>query len=309
MGAYFTAFVKAAAPTIVLTFIDNNPDFYRLSALNPNIKTVFVQNGWRDKFLEVRRLPDMPFVDHMCVYNELIGRYYSKFIGGQYHCVGSVPNNHIRAPKQPGDNSVLFISQYRERPIKNSDYFYTDVFGNDISFSVFYYPESVVLPLLSQWCKDNNRKLVVAGSSITSSDAEIAFFEKYIDGEWSYRKRENEFSSYELLDLSEIIVTIDSNLGYEAFARGKRTAFVTCRAERLYVDDRIFCWHAGFSDNGPFWTNSCEGKNILSILNYLQRVTVADWEHTRRQYADDVMIYDPGNSRFKSLLEQLLQKA
>ncbi|WP_235923205.1 LA_1612 family putative O-antigen biosynthesis protein [Candidatus Chlorobium masyuteum] len=309
MGAYYSAFVKSSLPKIVITFIDNNPDYYRISALNKDIKTVFVQNGWRDKFLEIVPLPPSPFVDHMCVYNDLIGQYYTKHIGGQYHVIGSVPNNHVITSKKLPDNSVLFISQYRDRPKTGSDYFYTDAFGRKVLYSIFYYPESVVLPLLSRWCQDNQRELVVAGSSITSFDDEKAFFDRYIKGEWSFMKKENELSSYEIIDSAEIIVTVDSNLGYEAFVRGKKTAFVTCRNNDLDVDDMGFCWHAGFSDSGLFWTNSCEENKILMILNYLAMVKDEEWNQLVRKYADDVMIYDPGNTRFKLLLDQLLQKS
>jgi surface carbohydrate biosynthesis protein len=44
---YETAYLKMVNPDVVLTFIDNNPSFYLLRKIKPEMTTIFVQNGLR----------------------------------------------------------------------------------------------------------------------------------------------------------------------------------------------------------------------------------------------------------------------
>ena len=43
-------------------------------------------------------------------------------------------------------------------------------------------------------------------------------------------------------------------------------------------------------------------------MDYLNTVSDENWKQTRQQYANDLMEFDPGNTRFIALLDQLLPK-
>ena len=50
--AYAAHFIRAARPKLVVTLMDNNMDFYAVSAACPSVKTMFVQNGYRGYYID-----------------------------------------------------------------------------------------------------------------------------------------------------------------------------------------------------------------------------------------------------------------
>ena len=44
-------------------------------------------------------------------------------------------------------------------------------------------------------------------------------------------------------------------------------------------------------------------------MDYLNTVSDEDWEQTRQEYVSEIMEFDPGNTRFVALLDQLLPKS
>jgi surface carbohydrate biosynthesis protein len=109
-----------------------------------------------------------------------------------------------------------------------------------------------------------------------------------------------------LVDAAEIVVFIDSTLGYEAIGRGKKTASFSCRGASLNSEDRKFGWSAGLPENGPFWTNDADERQLRRVMDYLNTVNAEEWEQTRQLYASELMEFDAGNTRFIALLDQLL---
>ena len=60
------------------------------------------------------------------------------------------------------------------------------------------------------------------------SFSEELWYNKILSGSdisWDFLPKKSLFSSYDAILRSEIIVSIGSTLGYEAFCRGKKTAF------------------------------------------------------------------------------------
>lgn len=162
---------------------------------------------------------------------------------------------------------------------------------------------------LKQWCKNNNKKLRVAGCVRGDTEAENRFYADKLNGsDWEYFARLDIYSTYILIDSAKIVVTIDSTMGYEAIARGKKTAFFSCRGLSLNREDRKFGWPADLPNNGPFWTNDQNEAQFQRVMDYLNTVSVECWEQNRQRYATELMEFDPGNTRFVALLDELLPK-
>jgi surface carbohydrate biosynthesis protein len=107
------------------------------------------------------------------------------------------------------------------------------------------------------------------------------------------------------VDGAGIVVGIGSTLLYESLARGKKTGIFSIRGTIIGDSSRNFGWPEEFADNGPFWTNHADESEFRRILGYLSSVSDADWENTRKEYVSNLMEYDPGNTRFVSLLQKL----
>ncbi len=307
-GSYALAYINAISPKVVLTFIDNNPSFYLLSKKIPTIKTLFLQNGTRaeagDIFDVLNPLSDY-HVDFMFVHNEAIGRLYKKYVSGEVIVSGSFKNNCVRVSNNASDG-IVFISQWRPRP-KNGETFYKGPDGTVIHWEEFYAAEIRVLEFLDKWCTERDEVLKICCWSNTLDSTQQDFYATYLKScRWQHVRRVNSLDSYALVDKANIVVFIESTLGYEAIGRGKRTASFSCRLNEGHRYKFRFGWPASLPDNGPFWTNYQDEAQFLRVMNYVYTVSDQEWERTREPYARELMEFDLENAQFKVLLETLL---
>lgn len=311
LQAYTDAYIQVVSPTVILTYIDNDTAFYSISNRFPNIRTIFLQNGTRgesgDVFGSLVQSNNYR-VDYMLVHGVAIGKHYQKFILGETIVVGSLKNNRDRKSSDVVPRSILFISQYHDKP-KNNEPCWVERDGTPIYWDQFFAAERRVLSFLSKWCVENDKLLWICGRGDNKDGTEKDFYTEQLKGcMWKYIPRSDSKSSYKQIDSAELVVFIDSTLGYEAICRGKKTASFSCRGSSLNSPATKFGWPAVMSDNGPFWTNKPNEKDFRRIMDYLETVSDEEWEKTRKFYANDLMEFDAGNTRFIALLDQLLQK-
>ena len=313
LDAYISAYIKKVRPRVIITLIDNYKKFYSISKRFSNLKTIFIQNGLRgrsgDIFDSLIR-SDNYHVDYMLVANKAIGKHYLKYLTGKAIPIGSLNNNAVYKSTSVKSDDVLFISQLHKKP-KNNDSLYIEQDGTLISWEVFFAIEIKVIKLLVDWCIKNNKKLKICGREKEKNDHEQNFYNNYLNQtkcDWEYIPRKNYYSSYNLIDKSQIIVSIDSTLGYESLARGKRTAFFSCRGDDLGDTSYRFGWPLKLSDSGLIWTNRQDELEfqLPKIMNYLNTVNENDWKETCQTYKSMIMEFDQGNTRFVKLLNQLL---
>ena len=50
LANYASKYTSLVRPSVVITFVHNNRDFYKLKNAHPRLVTVFVQNGWDTEF-------------------------------------------------------------------------------------------------------------------------------------------------------------------------------------------------------------------------------------------------------------------
>ena len=312
LQVYAEIFIEIASPKAIITFIDNNVNFYTLSQRFAGAKTIFIQNGMRgggsDIFSSLTRSTKYR-VDYMLVFNNAFGEKYKNFIEGQYLSLGSFKNNNIRTGVQSTQDTVLFISQYRQEP-RNSAVFTVDTTGAPISWEKFYRSEALVLSFLKQWCITNHKRLQIAGCSSELQDTEREFFAANLDGlNWEYVPRTDLYGSYKLVDAAEIVVFIDSALGFESIGRGKKTVGLSCRGRLLNDSSLSFGWPAALPDNGPFWTNDPDEYQFQRVMDYVVDLTPEEWERVRFAHSADLMEFDLGNTKFKALISRLLPQS
>lgn len=311
LSAYADAVIAATSPKVIISFIDNNFAFYQLSARWSSIKTMFLQNGWRgevaDVFESIVRHDDYR-VDYMVVFNRLIGQKYRQFVSGEVVAAGSLKNNHVEKPDDIQHETVVFVSQYRDRPV-NGPFMFCNADGDPVLWDNFYETDALVVRLLGKWCELNGKRLSVCGMQGAEQRSERDWFAGLLNGyEWEYVSRSSIYGSYRIMASAELVVAVDSTLGYEAFGRGKKIALFTARGICIGSSAANFGWPGEFPDNGPFWTNHASEAEFNRIMDYLNTVSEKEWSAVHAKYADDLMAYNPGNSRFKALLKELLQE-
>ena len=323
-SAYVVAYIEMMRPKVVITFVDNDVSFYRLKSLCPQTKFVSIQNGIRGNYSDE---PSKGFFDqlssslnsselssdYLCVFGPATATQLTRFINSDTVTVGSLKNNLFTASKKRRDviSDVVLISQYP--PFSVHEVSRRIFFGKQsISLLDFYQIESTVANLVAQYCSANRLTLTVCGKRDSETSDEQQFFADSIGlFPWSYEPRGSTYSTYEIASEAKIIVSVDSTVGQEFLARGKRVAFMSGRTRTTnlkglaQIRDTNFGYPLDLSPTGKFWTNQATAAELARILDYLQVTTDEEWATEIAPYNKSLMAYQPGNPVFKNLLLDL----
>jgi len=120
--------------------------------------------------------------------------------------------------------------------------------------------------------------------------------------------RDTKSSSYEILDDCDLIVTIDSTLGYEMIARGTRVIFISERARILGGDEArqfTFGFPDDFPDEGLFWTNSTDLRHVLSMMRRVLTMSDLEWDLCSEFVRERLMVFDAGNTHLHQLISNV----
>lgn len=323
-SAYVVAYIEMIQPKVVMTFIDNDVNFYKLKNLCPKTKFVAIQNGIRANY---SGSPSLGFFDqlavalnetelssdYLCVFGSASATQLTNFIKTDTITVGSLKNNLFAASanKRDAASDVVFISQYP--PFSVHEVSRRIYFGQQpISLLDFYRIESTVAKLIAEYCSTHHLSFTVCGKRNSVDSDEQKFFADSIGLlPWSYEPRGSTYSTYELASAATFVVSIDSTVGQEFLARGKRVAFMSGRTQSAdsvalaQIRDTNFGYPLDLQANGNFWTNQASATELTRILDYLQAVTDKEWATEIAPYNESLMAYQPGNPVFKKLLLDL----
>jgi len=308
---YAREFIKAAKPKLILTFIDNFPPYYLLKSEFPDIEVWLIQNGVRsdqgDLFglLKATSPRSNYKVDKMYVFGTAIGKKYLDYISGETVVHGSLKNNLVPI-SPPKKNTVAYISTYRPGQ-KRSFVVPESRPEQPITYEQIVTQRERVVLWLAKYCAENNLKLTIVGKDENPQREENYYRSLLKNYKFEFVARRQASSSYEAIDRSEFVVFTSSTLGYESLARGKRTAALMLDAEIIGAEALKFGWPAKLQDDGPFWTHQLNEVRLYEILDFLREVDDAEWDKIRTQAIKDVIVFDPGNSKFRESVDQIRQ--
>ena len=308
LKAYVDEYILKTRPRVLLTFIDNNPNFYELSNKHSEVKTIIVQNGWRNN---IRSILSDSFetknyqVDYMFMFGKSIGSFYATKILGNVIAAGSFKSNKVKIASWPKNQVVLFLSQISGYP--TSEVMFTLNDGEQISEEIYYAAEIDLLPLLHKWCTINKYQLQICSRS--DSTGEESFYKDLLKGDdWEYIRRNNVVSSYQLVDKSEIVVAIDSTLGLESLGRGNKTAFFDFRS-RSIDGWPSFWWPTKQSLSGPFWSNLNSYDEVDRVLQFLVSTDEKVWRDMAAPCGRELMSFDEDNRAFSLVIDLILNNS
>jgi len=307
--AYINKYISLVSPKIIITFIDNDLRFYEISNNFPDVKTIFVQNGRRgileDIFATIE-YDEKYHVDYMLVFNKLVGELYSKYISGEVIIIGSIKNNSVLLSENYEKDTVVFISSLSTH--SNSDKpLLTKPDGYKTDRETIHAIDKLVVEFLDDWCAQNQKTLKILGRSFGLESDEYFFYLNCLNKcKWDYIPRQEIYNSYHQLNMAEIVVFIDSTLGYEALSRGKKTAGFICQTNFLNLQSERFGWPAVKGETGPFWTHVSDITIFSKIMDFLNNIDNIGWDSVRKEHASDLMYFDQGNLGLQILLVNLL---
>ena len=256
---YFLTYLEHVQPKLLLTFIENNPIFYTLKSKYFKFKKAFVQNG--NGFVETIQNYNLSkrknIVDYMFVFNKDYAKVFSKYITGKTIVIGSFKNNHKKIIKKKKKNEkILFISQWREY---------------EKSINPYYKSTKKLIIFLKNYCFKNKKELIIAGVFNKEKIEEKNNYFNIIKSQknsckFKFFPKKETYSIYKLLVKSEVIISIDSAFGYEAFARGCKVIFFNFRAN---LNGLKYGWPGKFNHEGPFWINKYDERKLKIKIDKL----------------------------------------
>jgi surface carbohydrate biosynthesis protein len=244
-------------------------------------------------------------VDKLFVFGEAIGKKYLEYISGETVVHGSFKNNLVSI-SPPKKNSVAYISTYR--PGQKRSFIVPESQPElPIKYEQIISRREQVILWLAEYCAENNLELTVVGKDEDPQREENYYQQLLKNYKFEFVARRQASSSYEAIDRSEFVVFTSSTLGYESLARGKRTAALMLDAEIIGAEALRFGWPAKLQDDGPFWTHQLSEIRLREIMDFLRDVDDAEWDKIRTQTIKDVIVFDPGNSKFKESVNEIRQ--
>lgn len=314
--SYCDSYIRRVNPRIVITYIDNNSEFYSVVARNITAKTILIQNGLRNndifELLDSKPSEKTPKVDFMLVFGNHIGSKYAKYISGSVIPIGSFRNNYVPRVRPKVKGTLSFISQYRDTTgFELGGIFY-------IRQQLFEQVDHIILPFLAIYAKDKGLKFRVIPCSGHLKDSSILRNEKrhyrgILGSECEFFEWEWHGSSYDAVDSTEVVVSVGSSLGIEAMARGTKSAIFSIHSTILYPLKSPYVnwgWPGCYPDEGSFWTSSPTTASFRRILDHLFTISDEQWRSELKQHGfQEVMQFDPDNSKLRAILANELGSA
>ena len=156
--------------------------------------------------------------------------------------------------------------------------------------------------------------MIIAGSNFDnlSMNKEKKFYEEILKQSnlnfeknyFLFKKINDEYSSYKLIDSSSLTVFIDSALGYQSLARGNKTFGCSIRSKYVRNKNLNFGWPNTLKKEGPFWINHFNKNKIEKKLEFLYNLPLSSWHKIYQKYKSKLLIYDNGNYIFKKIVKK-----
>lgn len=252
-----------------------------------------IQNGWRTKTNDLENLyknKGSIRCDYYLCFNAHIGSLFFDLTGANAVVVGSFRLNEIYQSLNKyftceHSRLVGFISQF-------------EASSSDLT-------QGWVFSIVSAWCKLKGFevKVLLRNTNEHSINSEKIFFEAHcVEGfDIGYCHRHALSSNYQASSQFQFIVTLDSTLGYELLALGRKVCFISVRGSCERLDGYSFGWPAEYPVRGEFWSSVCDEQEWLALLERMDRV---DLPNLCKEGANLVAI-DAGNLKLREILGAL----
>lgn len=303
---YFYLLNKISSPKLIVTTYYNEIFFYNLKK-NINTPTAIIQTGYQgytgDVFETLFKKKQKYFVNYKFLFSKSSEKLFNKFIKGQSIIVGSFKNNFIKKVncQNISKNTIAYISQFR--------------------ITRDYLPDAKIIKFLDKYCYENSLKINVylmgsphiQGKSAELYNKEIYFYSKLLKKtNYVLKVRSYDLENYKNLKKENLIITIDSTLGYEMLALDKKVLFFSIRdSDSNYLGfchkkSHNFGWPENLPNNGFFWSNNYDHKKFTDLINSNINLTCKNWHKKNSKIIKKIIIHDYLNSKLKSKVNEIL---
>ena len=312
---YFKNYVKFCKPKIIITGIDNDPFFYKISK-RFKIKTIALVNGnrthWNDilinKSINNKRNKKKYFIDYLLTQNDFTIKTFDNFISGKKKSIGSFKNNLQKIRKKKKKKEILFISGFRGHHYENDKTIYKTKKGLSLSHKFFYQNDEKLIQWLSHKCELENLKLNILPKSNYPEDKkkEFQFYLKVINNKkFNFLNKDDQ--SYRILGEYKYIIAIESTLANESLSNNFRTGLIFNRPYIFPISTRAFNYNAGLKKKGVFWTCSNLTKEFDRVFNFVVYGEDKKWSSILKKLKKkNILVRNDNNVIFSNLIKKLV---
>ena len=289
---YLFYYIKIYDPKYIISCIDNNESLYLLKKFYKNKKFIFIQTGHRRKaHFSFKYKKKFLSADLNMVFGRNLHNFYKQKINTNVVSIGSFKNNFYDYRKNNNSNNIYYISQFRKNLDKDIVY---KVKGRFLNYSQLINSEIRLLKILNKFCTENKKKLYILASH-NKEPAEYLFFQTYLKKNFSLLNRSEKSISYNKLHSAGIIITMDSTLGYEAIAQGKKVIFFS----RFDNVEFYFKWPNIKKKKDFFYSNKISYNEFIKIYKNVNNLSDKNWKNKIQNKIRDIIIYDKKNKIFR----------
>jgi surface carbohydrate biosynthesis protein len=305
---YFIKSIELTNPKIIVTMIDNDTDFYRLKKYFPHKKFISIQNGYRTeprKTFLIKKGEKLQCDIIFCLGKQGVN-YYRSLVQTKVIPIGSIKNNLISQNSIKKKRIMTFISEYRviDKKKKVNLFNISNILWRDYIFS-----EKKLVKIASDYCKKRKIKFNIIGR-YDNPTKELEYFSHIISKKnFDYISRKNEFTSYNFLKKSEIILSLSSSLGYEFLSRDNRMIFFsrqigkkTSKLSKLF----LFGWPFVKKKKGFFYSNEITSSEISRLGKNVIDCSKQKWLSKKYNYQKNIISFNYNNILLKKELNNTL---
>ena len=297
---YLSEYINYVNPKVLITFIDNDLSFYKVN-VSSLIKKVVIQNAWRTAEPNsisfkygLKKQSKRYTVNNMFVFNKYIKRNYNNFVNSKFHIIGGVKSNFFRVKKSKKKYDLLYISTFRDRNLNEK-------ISNKINYSDIIKIQEKVVKILVRYAKKNNLKLFILGAKKNNLN-EYNFYKNLIDKDQFRYLDHDPNQTYLRIDLSKLVVSMDSTLTYETISRGNKLVVFDFKYKLCQtIRSRKFGWPKKLDKNGFFWTSSENYKDCSKLMDRVINIKYESWLKIIKGYKE-LCPYHEGNKVLKKII-------
>ncbi len=309
---YVKTYINFCKPKLLVTLIDNDPFFYKLKKIYPQIKTISIQNSLRspqgDIFDRINELKKKDYkCDFVLVYNNFFGNYYKKFLKTKIVQIGSFRSNQVKlSNKSRKKFDILFVSNYKGRDgneifLKKYDITWGEALVQEERILSYLLKLKILIP---------NLRIGILGCKEKGLDKEKEYFKNHLKGiKYEFIPQSKSRKTYNIIDKAELMLAIDSSLIYETLARGNKVCVFGNRSKKYPLNTSRFAWPANVKNEGFFWSSKNNFKTFHKIvLRCLNISSIRYFKKYKKDFYNSLSIYDYKNKKFKETTRNLLRK-
>jgi surface carbohydrate biosynthesis protein len=330
--SYYALVAQLSQARLILIWHDTigiAPHLYR----HVKIPIILVQNGMRGDVAPVDGLsfrdaiatlsPHPPKVDTYFVFGEQSETFLRPIVNAKYVRAGSFRLNEYAltrrqlAHERPEEVSLGLIVSFPNKKdvptgkVVENQQIFVSISRNQLSYHSYFRIDGIVAQVAAGVARELGVSLSIIGKRKDSDGLEREFFASIPGCENVPVLGHEKGSGYEVAERFTHLLAIDSTLGYEMLALGKRVGFVANRIRVAGIEssDLTFGHPLSIPSDGPFWTSASTPAGIRDFVLRFLRLSDSEWAEQHQTITPRVMELDRGNTMLRAHIDAVLGRS